>query len=203
MIAVLWLVFGSMPALAHRVTLFAWVDGDTIHTQSKIGGGKPIKNSPVIVYDPRGVAILEGKTDENGMYSFKIPQKTDLRVVLNAAMGHSAEWTIRAEEIAQSAMESHGSEKPDSFSAIPPADATVVQKRDMIYETPKADLTKEEIEAIVNSALDKKLQPVVEMLAKAFDRGPGPTEIIGGIGYIIGLVGIVLFVTNRRKKTND
>lgn len=200
---IMLLIFSADPGFAHRVTIFAWIDGDMIHTQSKIGGGKQIKDSPVIVYDSRGVALLEGKTDKNGMFSFKIPQKTDLRVVLNAAVGHSAEWTIPAEEITKSAVESHTSVKPESFAAILPPDATAVQTRTLISETPKMDLTKEEIEAIVNSALDKKLQPVVQMLAKAYDRGPGPTEILGGIGYIIGLVGIALYVTNRRKKTND
>ena len=34
----LWLI-GSGAADAHYVSLFAWVDGDTVYTESKFGGG--------------------------------------------------------------------------------------------------------------------------------------------------------------------
>ena len=42
---------------------------------------------------------LEGKTDENGRWSFAPPKKTDLRIVINAGAGHKGEWTVRAEEL--------------------------------------------------------------------------------------------------------
>jgi nickel transport protein len=37
-------------------------------------------------------------------------------------------------------------------------------------------------------------------MANTYDRGPGLTEIMGGIGYIIGLVGLALYFSNRRRK---
>jgi len=95
----LWLVFCVSPAIAHRVTIFAWVEGDTVHTQSKFSGGRTVKGCMVVVCDSAGKQLLEGKTDENGEFSFKVPQKTALKVVLKASMGHLAEWTIPAEEI--------------------------------------------------------------------------------------------------------
>lgn len=202
-VAVLWLILDTVPAHAHRVTIFAWVDGDMIHTQSKIGGGKQIKDASVIVYGPRGVALLEGKTDNKGMFSFRIPQKTDLSVVLNAASGHSAEWTIPVEEVSRSTVENAASGNPELFATGPSPNAAAVQTPTIASKTPETVLTKEDIEAIVNRALEKKLQPVVQMMAKAYDREPGITEIMGGFGYILGLVGIALYVANRRKKTND
>jgi len=33
--------------------------------------------------------------------------------------------------------------------------------------------------------------------------GPGITEIMGGIGYIIGLVGIALYFSNRKRNINS
>jgi hypothetical protein len=63
---------------AHRVNLFAWVEGDTVHVESKFSGGK--------------------KVDENGEFSFKVPEKTDLKIILIAGRGHRAEWTIAASE---------------------------------------------------------------------------------------------------------
>ena len=48
--------------------------------------------------------------------------------------------------------------------------------------------------------MDKKLRPITEMLADSMNRSPGFTEIMGGIGYILGLVGIAFYFANRKKK---
>ena len=92
-------LFWAEPARAHKVTIFAWVEGDTVHTQSKFSGGKKAQNATVVVYDTRGNRLLEGKTDKNGEFSFTPPIKTGLKVVLEASMGHAAQWTIPEEEI--------------------------------------------------------------------------------------------------------
>jgi nickel transport protein len=84
---------------AHRVNLFAWIEGDTVHLESKFSGGKKVKAGKIIVTDPQGNELVKGTTDEKGEYTFKIPQKTDLKIVLIAGTGHRAEWTIAASEI--------------------------------------------------------------------------------------------------------
>ena len=95
----LWCLFCNTPASAHKVTIFAWVEGDTVHTQSKFSGGKVAKNAPVAVFDEEGNLLLEGHTDDGGRFSFKVPKDTTLKVVLKASMGHLAEWTVPAEEV--------------------------------------------------------------------------------------------------------
>ena len=80
-------------ALAHRVIVFAFVEGDTVHTTSKFPGGKRVKNGEIVVKDLQGNTLLQGVTDENGEFSFKIPKREALKVILKAGMGHMAEWT--------------------------------------------------------------------------------------------------------------
>ena len=84
---------------AHRVNLFAWVEGDTVHVESKFSGGKKVKVGKIIVVDSQGTELLTGTADENGEFSFKVPEKTDLKIILIAGKGHRAEWTIAASEI--------------------------------------------------------------------------------------------------------
>lgn len=84
---------------AHRVNLFAWVEGNTVHVESKFSGGKKVKAGKIIVTDPQGTELLTGATDENGEFSFKVPKKTELKIVLIAGTGHRAEWTVAANEI--------------------------------------------------------------------------------------------------------
>ena len=196
----LWLLFLPISASAHNVTVFAWVDGDTIHTQSKFSGGKRVKNSSILVYDFKDVLLLEGKTDDNGMFSFKIPKKTPLKIVLKASMGHSAVWKLRAEELGAS--ESKTVVQPTGIKTPPVTDSgsAGIGKNVDVFEPTRISLERREIEEIINASLDKKLQPITEMLADAMNQEPGFTEIMGGIGYILGLVGIALYFANRRKK---
>ena len=70
------LLLSAVPATAHKVNVFAWVDGDRIYTQSKFSGGRKAKNATIEVYDRQGNKLLEGQTDDKGEFSFKIPQKT-------------------------------------------------------------------------------------------------------------------------------
>lgn len=201
--ALTWLALTPFSAFAHRVTIFAWVDGDTIHTRSKIGGGKQIKDALVVVYNSRGDRLLEGRTDRDGMFSFKTPEKSDLKVVLTGSMGHAAEWKIPVDDIIGGKVEDNPSLSPKAAADVGPSKPAALPDRTPRPEPATGNLRPEDIEAIVNSALDKKLQPLTHMLEKAYQRGPGFTEIIGGIGYIFGLVGIALYVANRRRKADD
>jgi nickel transport protein len=184
----LWLVIPLKPVQAHKVTIFAWVEGDTVHTQSKFSGGKRAKNSVVVVYDNEGNQLLEGKTDDNGEFSFKVPQKTELKVALKASMGHLAEWTIPLEEIAgtvdDSDQHTHSALDTQTESTSPAGSAVGV--------------TREEVRTLIDASLDRKLAPIASMLADSMDSGPSVSEILGGIGYIFGLVGVAMYFSKRR-----
>lgn len=90
---------------AHRVNVFAWVEGDTVHVESKFSGGKKVSAGTIIVTDPGGAELVRGTTNAEGEFSFKVPRKTDLKIVLLAGAGHRAEWTIPAAEISVPAAE--------------------------------------------------------------------------------------------------
>ena len=170
-----------VPALAHKVMIFAWVEGDTVFTESKFSGGKKAINAPVVIFDKDGKKLLEGKTDNKGEFSFKIPKLTDLRIVLNAAMGHKAEWTVPESEIREV--------------------GNIVEKKSAQVSGPIGiGLSKEEVKKIVEDSLDKKLRPIVRMMTESKNNEPSLTEIIGGIGYIFGLMGVALYFISRGKK---
>ncbi len=97
----IWLfcLFISIPCMAHRVNLFAWVEGDTVFTESFFSDGAKSIGSRIDVFDPEGEMLLTGKTDDEGRFSFKIPKKTDLTIVLNASIGHRVEYILSAGEM--------------------------------------------------------------------------------------------------------
>ncbi|MCP4750901.1 MAG: hypothetical protein GY866_08415 [Proteobacteria bacterium] len=187
------LFFGAIrTAEAHRAILFAWVDGDTVFTKSRLSGGKAVKRGEIVVLDLKGNRLLKGNTDSEGAFSFRIPRKTSLKIVLNAGMGHRGEWTISEEEI-ESTGAGWGSEEADS-SAV--TDGEVVTKA---RAASTASMGSAEIEQAVGKVLDEKLQPVFEMLAEVRERPVSLADVLGGIGYIVGLVGLAAYLRYRKK----
>ena len=182
------LFFYSSAAYGHKVYIFAWTEGDTIHTESYFGGNKKVQDGTIKVFNTEGKELVSGKTNENGEFSFEIPEIADLRIVLESSMGHGAEYLFKKSEFSS-----------DQIPATEIAsDAKTTEETESpLQVTADQDRLRKEIEA----ALDAKLKPVIRELAKLReDRGPGITEIIGGIGYILGIMGIVAYMKSKKKQ---
>jgi len=168
---------------AHRVNIFAYVENDTVYTESYFSDGKTVKNGEVEVYDSSGNKVLEGKTDKNGLFNFKMPKKDNLKIVINASMGHKGSYTISKDEFPDVAEEKKSKiSKPQDFKT---------------KEVSHVDL--DQIRKIVNTSLDKKLIPLVKELKKQ-KKKISFTEIVGGIGYTFGIFGIIFYFVSKRKR---
>ncbi len=184
--------FGTGLARAHKVNVFAWVEGDAVFIESKFSGGKRVKGGMITVSDLRGNQLLSGKTNNRGEFSFKIPKKTTLKIVLVAGMGHRGEWTIPVEEIeAVSVIETRESVQQETAENEP---------KSIMQSIPAPKPCSDEIQLAVEKALDKKLKPIMKLLAESREQGPTFHDIFGGIGYIFGLVGLATYIHYRRKK---
>ena len=193
LLTVLYLSMTAPWALAHKVLLTAYVEGDTVFVEGGFSDGTPCKNAKVEVFDPSGKKLLEGKTNEDGEFSFKPPQKTDLKLVLNAGMGHRGEYTVPADElqgvvVGNQATTTEAMPAPTAETRKPQGTSEAVARID-----PK------EIESIVDRVIQKRLRPLTQLVAKSQRKtGFSPTEIFGGIGYILGLMGIAMYFRYRK-----
>jgi nickel transport protein len=174
------------------VTIFAWAEGDTVYTESKFSGGKKVRNGKVEVFDNAGTLLLAGRTGDDGEFSFRAPQKTDLKIVLTAGMGHQNSWRLGAAEL--------GADVPGP-SGPGPAPSAAMASAPVQETMPSAahpGLSAGDVEAIVARQLEQKIEPLTRMLVAAQDRGPTLTDILGGIGYILGLVGLGAYLRYRK-----
>ena len=184
------IIMMDVSVFAHKVNVFAYIEGEKIYTESYFNDGKKCIDSKIEVFNNRGNILLEGLTDQEGMFSFETPSEDvidgDLKIVLTASMGHRAEYSISADEIRGSAgLIKEENEEP--VSIVSP-------------ETSLVDL--KEIQSIIEDTLDEKLKPIMrEMreIKKSQEVKISPTEIIGGIGYIIGIFGIVAYFLSRKR----
>ena len=187
-------------AYAHRVNVFAWVEGETIYVESKYSGGRVVKAGKIVVTDSRGIELLSGLTDDEGQYSFEVPQKSDLRIIVSAGQGHQGEWTVRETEF-QGLVSKAPSNSGRSKIAISDQEKVSGNVKDNSgTATTGRGIESKELEAIIETVLDRKLQPVTRMLADMRQEGPAIGDIFAGIGYILGLVGIAAYIQNRKRK---
>lgn len=172
-------------AIAHRVYLFAWVEGDLVCTESYYSGNRAVRGGEVRVLDLRGRELLRGKTDEEGRFSFPLPGKQTLRILLEEATGHRAEYVLKTEEMTQT---------EESPKVENQEDGPVVPKQ--AESIPELD----QIRKVVEEVLDTRLKPLQRSIARMEqERGPSLSDIFAGLGYIFGLMGIVVYIKSRKK----
>jgi nickel transport protein len=55
-----------------------------------------------------------------------------------------------------------------------------------------------ELEELIGKMLDAKLAPLARQLARLEENRVSLSDIVGGIGYIVGLAGIILWASTKR-----
>ena len=206
LLAAFTLVLSFTPAAwGHKVNVFAYVQGDKVFVEGYFGGNVKAQNSAVEVFDSDGKKILVGKTDSKGMYSFRLtdlpPVKGDMKIVLVAGMGHRSEYNLSADELPASAVI-----KGASGTGVQTKEPEIVRQTALPEAAPLSVQDASTLKKLVAEELDKKIQPVLKMLGEQQrllmeqkSKGPGITEIVGGIGWIFGIVGVGAYLTTRKR----
>jgi nickel transport protein len=180
---------------AHKINVFAYESGGTITTEVKFSGGRPAKNTTVVVENPSGAELLSGTTDENGLFHFPIPQEArememDLTIVADVGEGHRGTWLLEAGDYLLKTSEEH---------AHTAAQPQPLRPRSQDLEKAES-LEYRALEKIVEKALQKELAPIKRMLAQESEKKPDLRDVLGGLGYIFGLAGIAAYFKSKKTK---
>ncbi len=194
------LVFGLGASLAHahRVGVFCWVEGNKLHTQSSFQPGGPVKGGEVqMVLPASGRVLATGKTDARGEYTFALPaaarkEKDGLRILLRAGAGHKGQWDVPAEDYMDG-------DDPAFLSRPTVADhAVLVNPETANGDAGTKGISPEALQKLFDQELDRKLAPIKRSLAEMQEKNPSVSEILGGIGYIFGIMGLVLYFKSKK-----
>jgi nickel transport protein len=90
-----------MPAHAHKVNIFAYVENGKIHTESYFPDGRKVEDGTIEVFDSQKQKVAEGKTDKQGKCVLPIPKKDDLTIVIDASMGHKNSFLLKKSELGE------------------------------------------------------------------------------------------------------
>lgn len=170
-------------AHAHKVNLFAFPEGDDIFVEGYFMDGKKPMGSEITVYDSSGAQLLSGKTNDDGQFRFPIPKREELRIVLNAGEGHQAEYLVTREELA--GIEGGDETAAASGSASPPG------------TTPATAADGNVSQAMVRKAVGEAIIPLMRSLSELKEQR-GFSDIVGGIGFIFGVIGVFFYLKARR-----
>jgi nickel transport protein len=191
-------------ALAHRVNVFAYVEAGEIVVECSYSKSKRVNHGAVEVQAASsGEILLQGTTDETGLFRFPVPKQaresgSDLRILLRAGEGHQNEWIVEAAEFMNGAAVAVPAVNSPEEQPTAPKDAS--RAGSQIPTTSGASgLSRAEMEEIVNTALDAKLAPIKRAMLEQAEDGPGMKEIVGGIGWFFGLVGIAAYFKSRSR----
>jgi nickel transport protein len=189
-VAAVMLLAGTV--LAHRVNVFAWIEGETVFVESKYPDGTKVHEGVIRVLDSTGKELLNGKTNDKGEFSFKVPKLDDLTIVLEAGMGHRADWPLSRQDLSEPG-EVPKKALPNEPHPVSKTEAQPAQEPSSAIASPPPD----GIDQAIEKALDKKLAPIMKMLAEMHEQRVRLTDVIGGLGYIFGLVGVAAYFKRK------
>lgn len=174
-------------AHAHRVAVYAYVEGDQIKGEGYMPGGGKVSNQPVQLQDSGGKVLAETKTKQDGSFAMPLPQgKPPFNIVLNAGPGHRA--TFQLEQSADN--EAGKIAEPEKVA--PKGEPAV------------AGIDVAELKTMVRQAVQESLAPVRAQLAEMALHANDVSlrDIIGGLGWIVGILGLALFFKARKMETH-
>lgn len=183
----LGLVLGlAHPSLAHKVNVYAYAEGDQVKGEGYFPGGDKAQDSLVELLDGQGKLLGSTHTDSKGEFSLAVPAGAmpPLKVVLKASMGHQGDYTLGWGD--RQAMDTAPQQPVQPVPAPSPAAAAPAASQG-------------ELEQRLGHLLDAKLEPLTAQIAKMnADRGVSVHDVVAGLGYILGLMGLAAYLKARR-----
>ena len=193
-------------AFAHSVYIFAWVDGTQVCTESYFTQSSKVRGGEVTMATPAGEILGKGVTNEAGVLCLPAPiTPQPLEFAVLAGTGHRGSFRLEAQALAEDSNKAMPTAPvqagqpaaalgsvPENTQASPPSAATAVQ--------PSAD-TEAFFRRIVQEEVQKQMSPLRQAIAeKLEDKTPRLHDIIGGIGWLLGLGAIGAWWAQQRKK---
>jgi nickel transport protein len=176
-------------AHAHKLKIFAMGEGKAISGYVYFPGGGRAQGLTVKALGPDGATLGEATTNAKGEFTIPVKFRCDYELVTQTADGHRATFPVKAADLADD-LPPLGSAAPTPTTrqeAAPKAPSTSVAPSD-------AKLT-----ALVEKAVRDAVRPLREQIEQ-YEEKRRLHDILGGIGYILGLGGLAFYFLGVRRR---
>jgi nickel transport protein len=182
------------PASAHKLLMFAAADGAHIDGEVFFAGGGKAAGVPVSVTDAAGKVLAELRSGPDGRFSYTAEAPTAHHLVAMTPDGHRAEWRVGAEELAAALPAAAAEEAPAALADDQGAVGADAAEKAGAPAEPTLDPA---LLAAIEQAVAHQVRPLREEAAAA-RHAAGFRDVLGGIGYIVGLAGLGLWWQSRK-----
>lgn len=193
-LAILMMAWAA-PAFAHRINLFATAQGGVIEGECYFSGGGRPGGAKIEALDATGRKLGECVTDAQGRFRFQARERTDHRLVLTTGDGHGAEYTVKAEELA--GLPEPANVAQPSPAAIPWQAGAPAPHTEEAAPALHAE-TQDEFDRRISAAVAREVRPLREQIAR-WQSQTRLRDVIGGLGWILGIAGAAFFALGRRR----
>ncbi len=176
-------------AYAHALYVFATANDGVIHGKTYYPSG-PAAGIPVTVFGPNDEVLGTMKSGHDGTFTWTPTKNCDLRFVAETPEGHRGEFTIAAAELPGTLPKSE-TEPPTAASDGSDRSVGAARSSQQAAAEPPADL-----QQLVEDAVSREIRPLREQIDAAEHRARF-RDIVGGIGYIVGVAGLFAFWKSR------
>lgn len=198
----LLLMLTMAPAHAHKVNVFATIEDGNIKLEGYFPDGKKAKGAKVSITDEKGDTIIEGEADQDGKFTAPLLATGKILVSIDVGLGHRSDTTIEVQSgsiLTQQQAEHQHDATSETPSPVVAAKAPTASVQQPMIPAPNPEQMQKSIEQAVRSAVIPLERRLLE-----YERSTGMREIIGGLGYLMGLFGTVMYFQARRQKNpND
>ncbi len=187
------------PAHAHKVKIFASVEADIISGYGYYTSSARAKNVAVNFIGPDGNTFQRIKTDDKGEFEVKARYRTDTLISLSTGDGHGAKWLITADEFPADLPGYPLANGEDSAVDIPgenaaPSHVHAAKQQPSDGAAEIIPLLRRELRPLQEQINQLRAQIDLQEEKKQFQ------DILGAIGYILGLTGIGFYIAAKRRR---
>ncbi len=202
---IVFLMIVPQGAQAHRVNLFAWFDGENIVGRAYYLNGRPAMEAVLKVKKEDSTESFHLKTDKEGRFSFTPKGPGNYELVLQAGQGHMAKAVVKIKPVTASrSSKGNGSAQgnADAKAAFYKEKEKPPKEDSVIKGVPGSIKKCQDMEKTLDRLLRRQLEPIRrELEALAVSQSKVTLrDVISGLGYILGIVGIWAYLLSRRGK---
>ena len=178
LLATLLLIASSFVG-AHNVVGGVYTIGDTIEGEAGFSNGDMAPAGiKVFVTDMQGASLGQTETDAEGVFRFKPSRYVTHHFTLDLGAGHTLALTLAADELPAALAPTQAPATAVTAAAAKPATTLNSQ---------------------IEAAVARQVKPLRREL-RELKEAAGLRDIVGGIGYILGLCGLAALLRERKMR---
>ncbi|HUT12640.1 MAG TPA: carboxypeptidase-like regulatory domain-containing protein [Thermoguttaceae bacterium] len=185
------LILSPASALAHKIHVFAYARGTTIHGQAYFTEDSPARNIAVTALDPAGQQIGDTTTDDDGQFTLEAQYRCDHLLQVSTSDGHGGEYTVSASEFSQDLPPRDGSAGSPPPSSSPEVDSPPDEGH---AHTPAPEAGQPDNKTLLVQIVELRKQ------LKSYEDRIRLQDVLGGVGYILGVAGIAFYFLGAKKR---